>query len=192
MRGPTDWSLTEWSLACQAVGLLLTGIGLFQTWQAFSPKDERFFTPVARWLKRAASAVGRLIRRLRAFLGFPPRRPPVSTTLDTPFNMGVGQVLAEIQYGLSAELPTSEAVAELDRRLRQTSERLSLLDRVLGNRVDTFADQQDKTNQAVMERLDILQRTNDKVALDGVRLEVMGLVVVAVGLALQVAAALAT
>jgi hypothetical protein len=174
------------SLLCQAIGLLITGVGLFQTWRAFSPDEERFFGPVGRWIQGARAALSRAVQRVRLLLGHNSARPKVGAKSVEPFDIGVGQSLTVVVYPpLEANPVTSEALSELDRRTRQTADRLTELDIAHAARIDHLDETHRSDTAALRGGVDELGARSERVALDGVRLEVVGLAVLALGLALQ-------
>lgn len=172
----------------QVAGVLMTGYGASKTWHEFAPEGERFLHPVrARWhrLLDWLQQVG------RSFL----RRSPRAVVARGGVAIGVGGAFSargRVQYpALGTDVATGHAIAELDRRTRQLSETIAntadRLDEDLGGVRKDVAD----LGAGLGSELRRVDEQTRRVAIGGIRLEALGLVLIALGLFCQAIAGVA-
>jgi hypothetical protein len=172
-------------IALEVVGLAITGVGLWGTWREFAPPNEPFLRPVVeptrRFLTVARVSVETLTRRLL-------RRPP------RPIVIGVGSVQAHasafgrasvrIGYGALSN-DVQAALAELHGR---TQELMDMLAKT-GERLADESEAREKAVTAMREELgrsfSRLEAREQRIAVGGIRLQSLGLLLVAFGLILQ-------
>jgi hypothetical protein len=175
-------------LVLEVAGLVLSVVGLWRTWHALGPEGQTY-VPIAelRALVESAERLGRdLSHRAAARLGL--GRDADAQAGRAPLDAMAWNAKARAtgRYStLSADMVLRKAVAELDRRTRDLVDRI---DREEDERRDEtqrldyeLALFRDRMNEAI-ERL---ERQGQRVAIDGLRLQGMGVFLVLIGLALQ-------
>jgi hypothetical protein len=157
------------AVALQVLGLIVTAIGLRITWREFHEPGERFVDPFVRALKRLDPR-GRRDRQVRAGVG-----EAIATIDDANGQVTFGPLpdddraaierLAERLQDLRANLEST--TADIRRDLGQISRRVTGLEGHV---------------EAEVGRLD---RADGHVATDGLRLECIGLLILALGVVAQ-------
>ena len=167
----------------EAVGLGNTGWGIRKTWLG-SGIEEGFTDPVVRWSKRTTMQADRRVRRLL-------QRPGKSTIIlaadsaVVSMSASVGAVGVVGWQPLDPALPTTEALAELDTRLRNLQ---WIVDENRKADLLAMAEVGTRTSETAIEVADVRNRlaeaTRD-LAVGGLRIEAVGLGLVGFGLAIQ-------
>ena len=165
-------------VGCNAIGLALAGSGLRQTWSTYGlePFLAPVSVPLANGRARAVAAIKRALRR---------PQPRVVGAGAAVASIQTFQARARIGYGHLDKHDAIAAIARLEARTIELNSKLAELD-------ERLADEKEATNALVggldtrlaseVTRLEALARG---VAVEGVRLEALGLFFVAVGTVLQ-------
>jgi hypothetical protein len=167
----------------QLTGVAVTGLGFWRTWREFGEPGEGFFDPVtnaarvgwARLWAIAESAVRRLLRRPRPIVLEPGPATARLQAFDARAHIGF------------APLPEDPAAAleALARRTEDLLKRISgLTEESRDGLQEVRAEIADLTSRLDTTAGDLRRRTR-RVAVGGIRLEALGLVLVALGTALQ-------
>ena len=159
-------------LALQLVGLLVMGLGVWRTWREFALPGENLVEPITRAGRAAWTA---LVQRTEALWRRILRRPR-RVEAHAEFASAVG---------MAARLQASDltsAVLELERRVGQLVDRLADVDeRVQDEReadLVAVAELRERLAGAIAD----LEARDRRVALGGLRLEMFGLFLTALGL----------
>lgn len=181
------WNLVGGLL--EAVGLLVTGWGIQETWKS-AGKAEALWSPVTRWSGRHYRLV---VNRLRSLLGRPRAETTHSVTAVRDTAWAVDSAHVAITWApLDGDLETAQALAELDRRIRDlqrtTNEEVGVQhDRLL---VLEGADRRCRAAQDAI-RAD-LDRVSKELPAEGLRVEAIGLGLVGIGLLIQLVGGIVT
>jgi hypothetical protein len=172
----------------EIVGLIITGWGAWKTWREFAPREAGGIAdPVVlplreRWL-RTRSLAARIVRRLTSR-----QAAPVHVVVGTAA-LSLGAAISargRVQFRiLPDDLDIHEALAELDERTRRLMTSLSdVSDRRQDEAEATRGEIRELANRldAAVGSIDVLTR---RVAVGGIRLQFVGLTVVALGLVMQ-------
>ena len=170
-------------IVCQVLGLILTAAGLTQTWKAYA--GEPFLRPVTARLARAGDRGRAFLRRI-----FRRPQPRIVGIMLAGSSAGVGNARGRMTYGRLDKHDAIAAIGQLEARTKELASQVADVgDRVadLGVKVD-----QELAELAAKQAFDVarLEAMSREVALDGIRLEAVGLVVLAVGTMFQALGAL--
>jgi hypothetical protein len=169
--------------ALQMLGLLVMGYGIWRTCEAFAPPGRGMFDDYADAAQNRAhqlwAATDRTVRRLL-------RRPQYRTIAVGAFEQ-VGMTMkarVRIGFGPLDTSHTRTALRELERRIGNVNDRLANLD-------DRTDDERDADRKALVEltsRVDgaiaQLEAMDQRVALDGLRPQMVGLFLSVLGVAI--------
>lgn len=169
----------------EAVGLLVTGWGIHETWKT-AGKGERLWSPATRWMGTRYRIA---TNRVRALIGRPraQTRQTVTSARDTAWAVDSAHV--ELTWaGLDTDLDTAQALAELDRRLRDLQRTTNEEARMQRDRVFALeAAERRSENDRDAIRAD-LDRVTRELPAEGIRVEAVGLSMVGLGLLIQLVA----
>lgn len=172
-------------VALEVVGLAISGVGFWGTWREFAPPNEPFLRPIveptrrlltAAWVK-AETFMRRLLRRRP--------RPVVITVGSVQMRASVaGRGTVRINYGaLSNDVQV--ALAELHRRTQELMDMQSMT----GERLAAESEAREKAVTGMRTELERsfsrLEAREQRIAVGGIRLQSLGLLLVAFGLILQ-------
>jgi len=159
----------------EAVGLIVTGWGISQTWRHNA--SEPFVAPVTETARRGASWARRTYRRARG------RRDVVIGAAAIEVTAAIGAMKVRVDWPpLDLSLETPAALAELDARIR------ALSDRQIGNvhRIDDRATQIETAFDACRteagRQAEELAAMPARLVVEGLRVEAVGLALVGIGL----------
>jgi hypothetical protein len=173
-------TLNAIGILLEVVGVAVAAIGLARTWGEFGPGDEGL-VPVKQLARGARRHLAAVARRV----GLKPRGKVVGMGAVVT---GSGSVKARgrMQFrSLPADIDTPEALAELDDRTRR-------LMTIVSDVRDATVDEKERAEareDGLAEELETatqhLESQDRRVAIGGVRLEALGLFLVALGLLMQ-------
>lgn len=165
--------LTAIGVALQVIGLAVTGVGISRTWSQFG--DEPFWEFIAdparktwRWIQT------KVLRRHKTATGEAHIVMP-APSISARGRVGWG--------GLPDEV--SDAISELDRRTRQLLERVQDAQEGLVDGLMALRSELDWVRKEVTEEVETLRDSDRQVATGGIRLEALGLFLIALGVVLQ-------
>ncbi len=176
-------ALSVIGVVLQIAGVCIAGVGLWQTWHEFA-QGEGFFDPLRQRAGEMGRRIAQDVRNAIARLLRRPRKPHVIGVSSIDSMSAVERARLRVTWD---PLPPDTALAldELDRRTQQLSH-------MVANATDRHADELEEARTAagtlarrVEEGIERLETKTRHVAIGGVRLEAMGLFLIALGLALQ-------
>lgn len=168
----------------QVGGLVLTGVGVSQTFRGWRTDDDKFVRPIFALLARPIESAGRhvaalwrrIFQRRRTITGH------MSATL--PSLESALSLRAVMKFpGLPADIETEAALATLEDRLNRVHRLAQDVEHRLTQEINNRAQVLAESRAETAEQVDLLRQATRQVALDGLRLEAVGLFVVALGLA---------
>ena len=165
----------------QAFGVLVTGWGAVQTWNAYRP-DEALLAPIISRLTRARA---RVANRVRKILRLPPRVHVITLGVVAEVET-TASVRVSKQYGLlETGANTAAALRELDRRTRETMEKANDLDRVVDEVRSELRAQVEKVKTESESRDTEQVSETHRVATGGIRGVLWGLALTLLGIVVQ-------
>jgi hypothetical protein len=173
----------------EAVGLVIAALGGWQTWRDFAPTDEGLWDPAVgtfrRVLKRVVEFTERGIRRL---LG-KPKAIELHAGVVRGSALVSGNLTVRKGYGpLTAN--TAEALRQLDDRTREILKKVYDERDAVDQRLRDLRSELEEVSKRLDEPVDTMGAQTRRVAIGGIRLQLVGLAFVGVGLVFQLIASL--
>lgn len=171
-------------VALEVCGLAMSGVGLWGTWHEFAPPGERFVGPLVDTTRAALAAVRAKVKTLvRRLL----RRPPEPIVVQVG-GVGVltstGRVSVRLGYGNLSD-DVAAALAELHRRTQDLMDRHTQVDEKLADEAEARGLAIKEIRAEFASAVGRLEAREQRIAVGGIRLQSVGLLLVALGLVLQ-------